>query len=304
MSFRLPSRLLFAGARRQIVAVPTQKSIVRSFSECGVRRSDALAVHRNTTDNNPSIPFKFNEQNQKLMDEILKRYPPQYKKAAIMPLLDLGQRQHGFCSISVMNEVARLLEVPPMRVYEVATFYTMYARDPVGKYHLQVCTTTPCMLCNSDEVMEAIQSHLGITPGHTTKDGIFTFSEVECLGACVNGPMVQINDDYYEDLTGPKMIQLLDALKAAADSLPAQLPMWDEPAPTGATSGKGTGPITGKDKGVKSGKGINTGNGQKVGGVRVPEPGPVSGRQTCENSAGLTNLTGPKWGPEVFRKDL
>jgi NADH dehydrogenase (ubiquinone) flavoprotein 2 len=70
---------------------------------------------------------------------------------------------------------------------EVATFYTMYARDPVGKYHLQVCTTTPCMLCNSDEVMEAIQSHLGITPGHTTKDGIFTFSEVECLGACVNG---------------------------------------------------------------------------------------------------------------------
>ena len=104
-----------------------------------------------------------------------------------MPLLDIGQRQHGFCSISVMNEVAKLLEMPPMRVYEVATFYTMYDRDPVGKFHIQVCTTTPCMLCNSDSVMEAVQKHLGITPGHTTEDGVFTFSEVECLGACVNG---------------------------------------------------------------------------------------------------------------------
>jgi len=91
--------------------------------------------------NNASIPFKFTEQNNKLVDEILKRYPPQYKKAAVMPLLDLGQRQHGFCSLSVMNEVARLLEMPPMRVYEVATFYTMYNRDPVGKWHIQACTT-------------------------------------------------------------------------------------------------------------------------------------------------------------------
>jgi NADH dehydrogenase (ubiquinone) flavoprotein 2 len=104
-----------------------------------------------------------------------------------MPLLDLGQRQHGFCSISVMNEVARLLEMPPMRVYEVATFYTMYNRDPVAKYHLQVCTTTPCMLCNSDSIMKAIEEHTGLTPGHTSEDGVFTLSEVECLGACVNG---------------------------------------------------------------------------------------------------------------------
>jgi NADH dehydrogenase (ubiquinone) flavoprotein 2 len=100
-----------------------------------------MIQHRDTADNNPNIPFKFTEQNNKLIDEILKRYPPQYKKAAVMPLLDLGQRQHGFTSLSVMNEVARLLEMPPMRVYEVATFYTMYNREPVGKYHLQVCTT-------------------------------------------------------------------------------------------------------------------------------------------------------------------
>ena len=97
--------------------------------------------HRNTPENNPSIPFKFSAQNEKIIDEILARYPSQYKKAAVMPLLDLGQRQHGFTSISVMNEVARLLEMPPMRVYEVATFYTMYNRTPVGRFHVQCCTT-------------------------------------------------------------------------------------------------------------------------------------------------------------------
>ena len=97
--------------------------------------------HRDTPDNNPSLPFKFSSQNEQLIQEILSRYPSNYKKAAVMPLLDLGQRQHGFCSISVMNEVARLLEMPPMRVYEVATFYTMYNRTPVGKYHVQICTT-------------------------------------------------------------------------------------------------------------------------------------------------------------------
>jgi NADH dehydrogenase (ubiquinone) flavoprotein 2 len=176
--------------------------------------SDALQVHRDSPENNARIPFKFTEQNNKLIEEILERYPPQYKKAAVMPLLDLGQRQHGFTSLSVMNEVARLLEMPPMRVYEVATFYTMYNRTPVGKWHLQACTTTPCQLggCGSDAIIKAIEGHLGIKPGQTTKDGLFTFVEVECLGACVNAPMVQINDDYYEDLTPESTVTLLKAL--------------------------------------------------------------------------------------------
>lgn len=100
-----------------------------------------MVQHRNTPENNPDIPFAFNDQNNKLIEEILKRYPPQYKKAAVMPILDLGQRQLGFTSLSVMNEVARLLDMPPMRVYEVASFYTMYNRNPVGKFHLQLCTT-------------------------------------------------------------------------------------------------------------------------------------------------------------------
>ncbi|KAL2190857.1 hypothetical protein L209DRAFT_747209 [Thermothelomyces heterothallicus CBS 203.75] len=192
------------------MALPT-----RAFSLSATKQSDTLMVHRNTPDNNPDIPFKFTEQNERIIAEILKRYPPQYKKAAVMPLLDLGQRQHGFTSISVMNEVARILEMPPMRVYEVATFYTMYNRTPVGKFHVQACTTTPCQLggCGSDAIVQAIKEHLGIKQGETTKDGLFTFTEVECLGACVNAPMVQINDDYYEDLTPKTIKSLLTALK-------------------------------------------------------------------------------------------
>ncbi|KAK5103255.1 NADH:ubiquinone oxidoreductase 24 [Lithohypha guttulata] len=190
----------------------------RPLSTTSHRRSEALNVHRDTPYNNPSIPFSFNEQNKKIIEEILKRYPPQYKKAAVMPILDLGQRQHGFTSISVMNEVARILEMPPMRVYEVATFYTMYNRDPVGKFFVQVCTTTPCVLggCGSDKIMNTCREFLGVDHGQMTEDGVFSLLEVECLGACVNAPMIQINDDYYEDLTPETLKQLLQALKDSA----------------------------------------------------------------------------------------
>jgi NADH dehydrogenase (ubiquinone) flavoprotein 2 len=182
-----------------------------------------------------------------------------------MPLLDLGQRQHGFTSISVMNEVARRLEMPPQRVYEVASFYTMYNRTPVGKFFIQACTTTPCQLggCGSDAIVKSIINHLGIKQGETTADGLFTFIEVECLGACVNAPMVQINDDYYEDLTPETTVELLTALKASAEA-------------TGAAAKN----------------------------VKVPGPGPLSGRQTCENSKGQTNLTEEPWGVEKTRADL
>ncbi|PKX99888.1 putative NADH-ubiquinone dehydrogenase 24 kDa subunit [Aspergillus campestris IBT 28561] len=241
------------------------KTQCRPFSAGPQRYSDALSVHRNSPSNNPSIPFKFTEQNLKLVDEILKRYPPQYKKAAVMPILDLGQRQHGYTSISVMNEVARMLEMPPMRVYEVATFYTMYNREPVGKYFVQLCTTTPCQLggCGSTKIVEAITEHLGITPGHTTEDGLFTFIEVECLGACVNAPMVQINDDYYEDLTPESIKTLLTAFKESSRALEA-----------GET-------------------------------VKVPAPGPLSSRDSCENGAELTNLREPPvFDPStMMRKD-
>ncbi|KAH7390631.1 thioredoxin-like [2Fe-2S] ferredoxin-domain-containing protein [Pyrenochaeta sp. MPI-SDFR-AT-0127] len=243
----------------------------RAFSVSRPVRSDSLNVHRDTPENNPSIPFKFTAQNEELIKEIVSRYPSQYKKAAVMPLLDLGQRQHGFTSISVMNEVARLLEMPPMRVYEVATFYTMYNRNPMGKFHVQICTTTPCMLRDSDAVMKACEDELGIHHGQTTKDGIFTMTEVECLGACANAPMVQINDDYYEDLTYDTTVSLLKALRHAAEA-------------TGANSGA-------------------TGTASAAGTVKVPAPGPLSGRQSCEPAGGLTCLTSEPWGNETLRKD-
>ncbi|EON63776.1 NADH-ubiquinone oxidoreductase 24 kDa subunit, mitochondrial [Coniosporium apollinis CBS 100218] len=246
----------------------------RSFRTTAcARSSDTYHVHRDSPDNNPSIPFKFTAQNEKLIKEILSRYPSQYKKAAVMPLLDLGQRQHGFTSISVMNEVARILEMPPMRVYEVATFYTMYNRTPVGRFHVQCCTTTPCQLRDSDSVMRAISDHLGIHAGETTPDGLFTFTEVECLGACANAPMVQINDDYYEDLTYDSTVSLLKGLQQAAET-------------TGMSGGA-----------------AGMGRGYEAQGVKMPTPGPLSGRKTCEPAAGLTSLTSPMWGNEMLRKD-
>ncbi|MCJ1263623.1 NADH:ubiquinone oxidoreductase 24 [Lobaria immixta] len=272
----------------------------RFLTTTACMRSEALQVHRDTPHNNPKIPFKFNAISQKLIAEILKRYPPQYKKAAVMPLLDLGQRQHGFTSISVMNEVARLLEMPPMRVYEVATFYTMYNRAPVGRFHLQACTTLGG--CGSDAIMEAITNHLGIHPGQTTADKLFTFSEVECLGACVNAPMVQINDDYYEDLTPESTVNLLRALQASAEVTGA----------AGGTAGlqgesaEGMGNAKGDQRGQQATGGVvgEQGRGYKgKGGVKLPSPGPMSGRKTCENLAGLTNLTSEPWGNETLRTD-
>ncbi|KHJ30400.1 putative nadh-ubiquinone dehydrogenase 24 kda [Erysiphe necator] len=272
-----------------IVSKKTCLSHIRTFRAGAIWRSDSLQVHRDSPHNNESIPFKFNEKNNALISEILKRYPPQYKKAAVMPLLDLGQRQHGFTSLSVMNEVARILEMPPMRVYEVATFYTMYNREPVGKYHLQICTTTPCQLggCGSDAIVAAINNHLGITPGHTTEDGLFTYVEVECLGACVNAPMVQINDDYYEDLTPEGIVSILKALQASAHNIKASDSKTVENQTASDLKTKNTVQKT-----------LDSTN------IKPPTPGPLSGRKTCENLAGLTNLISPPWGTEVFRKDL
>ena len=153
------------------------------------------------------------------------------------------------------------------------------------------------MLRDSDSVMKAIEDHLGIHPGQTTADGLFTFSEVECLGACANAPMVQINDDYYEDLTYDTTVSLLKALQAASEA-------------TGASGGAeglageaGKGAVTGEDRNVKAGNEIKQGRSYQVGGVKMPTPGPLSGRQTCEPAAGLTTLTGEPWSNETLRKD-
>ena len=175
---------------------------------------EQLFVHRDTEWNNPDVPFEFTAENLRRVEAILSNYPTAHKAAAVIPVLDLAQRQHGWLPISAMNSVADLLGMARMRVYEVATFYTMFNRSPVGRYHLQVCTTTPCMLCDSTAILDTIRSKLGIEVGQTTSDGLFTLVEVECLGACVNAPMLKVNDDYYEDLTPADMEFILDELAA------------------------------------------------------------------------------------------
>ena len=164
----------------------------------------SIFQHRESELNNSKAEFKFNSENEKKVQEIISKYPSQYKKAAMIPLLELAQRQNSnWLPISAMNHVAKILEVPKMRVYEVATFYTMFNRDPVGKYFVQDCTTTPCELCGASKVVEALKEEIGLkNVGETSKDGIFTLVEVECAGACVNAPVLAINDDYYVTTRG------------------------------------------------------------------------------------------------------
>jgi NADH dehydrogenase (ubiquinone) flavoprotein 2 len=157
--------------------------------------------------------FAFTAENIAKAQAIIAKYPDGRQQSAVMPLLDLAQRQETWVSVAAMDVIADMLEMPAIRVYEVATFYTMFNLEPVGEFLIQVCTTTPCMLRDSDAIVEACHKHLGIGWDETTSDGKFTLKEVECLGACVNAPMIQVNDDFYEDLDGEKVISLLDALR-------------------------------------------------------------------------------------------
>jgi NADH-quinone oxidoreductase subunit E len=162
--------------------------------------------------------FAWTDANSKTAKAIIARYPEGRQQSAVLPLLDLAQRQvgaetdtQGWLPIAVMEFVARELGMPSVRVLEVATFYTMFNLAPVGRFHVQVCGTTPCMLAGSDDVFKAC-ARRGLKKGKTTDDGLFTLTEVECLGACANAPMVQINDDNFEDLDEARMGAVLDAL--------------------------------------------------------------------------------------------
>ncbi|KAF7273410.1 NADH dehydrogenase ubiquinone [Rhynchophorus ferrugineus] len=211
-----------------------------------ISRHDALFVHRDTPEDNPDIPFEFTAENQKRVQAILAIYPEGHKRGAMIPLLDLAQRQYGWLPISAMHKVAEILNLPSMRVYEVATFYTMFMRKPTGKYHVQICTTTPCWLRGSDEILEAIKKNLNLEVGQTSSDKQFTLSEVECLGACVNAPMVQINDDYYEDLTVQDTNEILNDLKAGKKPKPGPRSGRFAAEPSGEpTSLKGEPPAAG-----------------------------------------------------------
>ena len=193
----------------------------------------------NTSDGPPVAQpesFEFTPENLERARAHIAKYPPSREASAVLPLLDLVQRQMGgWVPRVAMDYVAGLLGIAPIRVYEVATFYTMFNLRPVGKYLLQACTTTPCWLRGSDDVVAACEKKLGIGIGGTTEDGLFTLVEVECLGACVNAPILQVNDDFYEDLDGPATEALLDAFRAGS------------PPPPGSVIGRhGSAPIKGK----------------------------------------------------------
>lgn len=163
----------------------------------------------------PKTAFSFSKDNLKRADEIIAHYPQGKQASAVIALLDIAQRQAGgWLPVHVIEYVADYLSMPYIRVYEVASFYTMFNLKPVGKFHIQICGTTPCHLRGAREIINACKKHLNTKLGGASKDNNFTLTEVECLGACVNAPIVQINDDYYEDLTPETTLALLDDLKA------------------------------------------------------------------------------------------
>jgi NADH-quinone oxidoreductase E subunit len=180
--------------------------------------------------------FEFTAENLERARAYIAKYPPGRQQSAVLPLLDLAQRQSGgWLPRAAMDYVAETLGMPRIRVYEVATFYTMLNLRPVGRYLLQACTTTPCWLRGSDQVVAACEKQFGISMGGTTEDGMFTLVEVECVGACVNAPILQVNDDFYEDLDGPATEALIEALRAGA------------PPPPGSAIGRhGSAPVKGK----------------------------------------------------------
>ncbi len=160
------------------------------------------------------MSFGFSPENVERAAVIIARYPEGRHQSAVMPLLDLAQRQAGgWLPREVLDYIADYLDMPRIRVYEVATFYTMYNTKPVGRHLVQLCRTTPCWLCGSEDVLNACRDFLGIGIGETTEDGLFTLIEVECLGACCNAPMMQINDDFYEDLDADATRNVLETLK-------------------------------------------------------------------------------------------
>ncbi len=161
----------------------------------------------------------FSEEKLAKVREIIARYPEGKQKSALLPVLHLAQEVYGWLSPETMDYVASLLQIEPIEVYEVATFYSMYNLKPVGKYLFEVCQTGPCMISGSDDIVEYIKHRLGINVGETTPDGLFTLKTVECLGACGYAPMMQLGKHYKEHLTREKVDQIIEDCRKQAGQL-------------------------------------------------------------------------------------
>ena len=175
-----------------------------------------MSIESRIATNQPNS-FKFSKENEAEIKRVIAKYPKGRQASAVMPLLDLAQRQHdNWIPMKAIELIANKLDMAEIRVLEVATFYTMFNLRPVGQFFLQACTTTPCWLRGSDEMMRAIKDRYNISSGETSACGRFSLLEVECLGACVNAPILQINDDFYEDLDYQTTGDLLESLEAGA----------------------------------------------------------------------------------------
>jgi NADH-quinone oxidoreductase subunit E len=188
--------------------------------------------------------FAFDDQSEAEINHIVAKYPPGKQASAVIPALYVAQQQmkrqtgSAWVPVKAMDAVAQRLNMPPIRVYEVATFYLMFNTSPIGTYHLQICTTTPCWLRGSDAVTEACRAATGIKGwGETSEDGVFTMTEVECLGACVNAPILQVDDDFYEDMDAEKVAILLATLRRGERPAPGSMIGRQTSAPEG-------GPVT------------------------------------------------------------
>ena len=171
-------------------------------------------------DQQPEI-FEFTKENLELANGILKKYPEERKKSAVMPLLYLAQNQNdNWIPLAALKYIGKFLSMPYVNVYEVATFYTMYNLAPVGKYFVQVCTTSPCLLRGANEIVKVCQNKISENKDTISKNGLCSWTEVECLGACVNAPMIQVNNDYYEDLDKSSMEKIVDSLMEDKPSKP------------------------------------------------------------------------------------
>ncbi len=157
--------------------------------------------------------FEFNEQNLKAVEKAISNYPKNKQKSAVMPLLYIAQKQNdNWIPLAAIKLIAKTLNMPYIKVYEVATFYTMYNLAPVGEYFFQVCTTTPCMIRGAYKLVDVCKRRIAQNESEISKDGKYSWLEVECLGACVNAPLVQINEDYFEDLDSEKLEKIIEKI--------------------------------------------------------------------------------------------
>jgi NADH-quinone oxidoreductase subunit E len=176
-----------------------------------------------------NLEVKFSPETLMKINKIIGRYPEGRSKSALIPILHIAQEElGGYLSVDVMDYVASILDIQPIEVYEVATFYSQFYLEQTGRYVIEVCRTAPCAICGGEKISEYLQKKLHILPGETTSDGLFTLREVECLGACGYAPAMQINTEFHEHLTGPKIDEIIDNLRNNSDNKKPEGSRWTD----------------------------------------------------------------------------